>query len=203
MIILSRQTVTVGNRSYYFAFPVEKLLYILASDYKHLMPIINVHMSLAKASFLHPVMGLHYSQNKSKDSGKLFCCVKSKFRASLVAQRERIHPLMQETQVWSLVQGDLTWRAVVKPMSHNYWAYAIEPRSHNYSEATCLNSWSPHAWSPCSTAREATAVSSLHTAARQKARQQAGRQKARQQRRPSTSKNKVNSVSAQDTRHRW
>lgn len=63
------------------------------------MPVINVHLSLAKANFIHCVMVLYYSWNKSKDSGKLFCCVKSKFRASLVAQRERIHLLMQEIQV--------------------------------------------------------------------------------------------------------
>ena len=96
---------------------------------------------------------------------------------------------MQGTQVWSLVQEDPTWHAIVKPMCHNYWACAVEPRSYNYSEPMCLNDWSPTPWSPCSTTREATAVNSLHTATREK---------PRQQRRPSTSKNEVNSVSGKD-----
>ena len=52
---------------------------------------------------------------------------------------------MQETQVWSLIQEDLTCHRVTKSSSHNYWACALEPRSHDYwACATQLQS------NPCS-----------------------------------------------------
>ena len=39
----------------------------------------------------------------------------------------------------------------------------LSPRA-TTTEPTCHNYWSPHAWSPCSATREATAVRSPHTA---------------------------------------
>ena len=39
---------------------------------------------------------------------------------------------MQETRVWSLVQGNLTCHGETKPVSHNYWTCALESSSRNY-----------------------------------------------------------------------
>ena len=49
-----------------------------------------------------------------------------------VAQWLRIHLLMQETQVWSLLWEDPTCCMATKQAHHNYSASAPEPRSHNY-----------------------------------------------------------------------
>ena len=52
-------------------------------------------------------------------------------RTSLVIQWIRTCLLMQETQVWSLVQEELTCQGKTKPLRHNYWACALEPVLHN------------------------------------------------------------------------
>ena len=64
------------------------------------------------------------------------------FRASLVAQWQRIHLPMQETRVQSLIQEDPTCQGAAKPMCHNYWACALKPRSRN-SWAWVLQMLSP------------------------------------------------------------
>ena len=57
---------------------------------------------------------------------------KKRIRASLVAQRLRIHLPIQETGVRSLIHEDPTCQGATKPMPHNYWASAPEPGSHKY-----------------------------------------------------------------------
>ena len=64
------------------------------------------------------------------------------FRASLVAQWQRIHLPMQETRVQSLIQEDPTCQGAAKPMCHNYWACALKPGSRN-SWAWLLQMLSP------------------------------------------------------------
>ena len=66
------------------------------------------------------------------------------FRASLVAQWQRIHLPMQETRVQSLIQEDPTCQGAAKPMCHNYWACALKPGSRN-SWAWVLQLLSPGA----------------------------------------------------------
>ena len=66
------------------------------------------------------------------------------FRASLVAQWQRIHLPMQETRVQSLIQEDPTCQGAAKPMCHNYWACALKPGSRN-SWAWVLQRLSPGA----------------------------------------------------------
>ena len=39
---------------------------------------------------------------------------------------------MQQMQVQSLIQGDLTCSRATKPVGHSYWARALEPGSHNF-----------------------------------------------------------------------
>ena len=51
-------------------------------------------------------------------------------RTFLVIQEMRIHLLMQETWVRSLVWEDSTCCGSAKPVNHKYWACAVEPRSH-------------------------------------------------------------------------
>ena len=97
-----------------------------------------------------------------------------KGETSLVAQWLRIRLPMQGTRVWALVWEDPTCRKATKPLRHDYWACALEPASHNY--------WSPRAESPCSTAREATAMRSPCTAKKSSP--------CSQQRRPNAAKNK-------------
>ena len=105
--------------------------------------------------------------------------------ASLVVQWLRIRLPMQGTRVRALVREDPTCCGAARPVRHNYWACApqlLKPARHNY--------WSLRAWSPCSTAREATAVRSLHTATKNSPHSpQLGRARA-QQRGPNTVKNK-------------
>ena len=65
-------------------------------------------------------------------------------RASLLAQWWRIHMPMQETQVRSLIQEDLTCRGAAQPMHHHYWAHTLEPglcnkRSHHNGKLMCCN----------------------------------------------------------------
>ena len=62
--------------------------------------------------------------------------------------------------VHSLVWEDYTCYGATKSMCHNYWAQALEPVSHT-AEPVCHNCWNPCALSPCSLAREATAMRSL------------------------------------------
>ena len=58
--------------------------------------------------------------------------LKTKMRASLVAQWLRIHLPMQGTRVRALVREDPTCRGATEPVHHYYWACALEPASHNY-----------------------------------------------------------------------
>ena len=58
-----------------------------------------------------------------------------------MAQWKRICLPMKETEVWSLVQEDPTYLRATKSVLHSYW--------------------SPYAYSPCSTTREATTRRSL------------------------------------------
>ena len=69
---------------------------------------------------------------------------------SLVAQWLRVCLPMQKTWVRALVREDPACHRATGPTCHNYWARTQEPACHSY--------WSPHAWSPCSTTREATAM---------------------------------------------
>ena len=73
-----------------------------------------------------------------------FPCSESICGTSLVAQWLRIPLPVQATRVRALVREDPTCRGATKPVRHNYW--------------------SPHAWSPCSATREATAMRSPCTA---------------------------------------
>ena len=96
--------------------------------------------------------------------------IKGTRRASLVAQWIRIRPPVQETWVWSLLQEDPTCCRATKPMHRNYCVCALEPGSHNY--------WVHKLDSPCSAAREATEMRSLHTATREEPLTTSIRQKA-------------------------
>ena len=123
---------------------------------------------------------------------------------SLVAQWLRIRLPMQGTRVRALVQEDPTCRGASKPVHHNYWACAVEPASHNYwahvpqllspcattTEPTCHDYWSPHAWSPCSATREATAMKIPRTATKSSPHSRQLEKACMQQRRPNTAKNK-------------
>ena len=60
------------------------------------------------------------------------CVTKTKLRASLMAQWERVHLAMRETQAPSLIWEDRTCHGATKPTHHNYWACALGPRSCNY-----------------------------------------------------------------------
>ena len=64
------------------------------------------------------------SQNRNK--------MKTNYGASLVAQWSRIHQLMQETQVPSLIWEDPTHYGVTKSVSHSDWACTLAPGNHNY-----------------------------------------------------------------------
>ena len=110
------------------------------------------------------------------------CALNPIWWASLVVQWIRICLPMQGTWVWSLVQEDPSCRGATKPVRHNYWACALEPASHN-----C---WSPCAWSPCSTTREATAMRSPRTATKSSPRSLQLEKAHMQQWRPNTAKNK-------------
>ena len=79
---------------------------------------------------------------------------------SLVVQWMRICLPMQWIWVHSLVWEDYTCYGATKSMCHNYWVQALEPVSHT-AEPVCHNCWNPCASSPCSLAREATAMRSL------------------------------------------
>ena len=66
----------------------------------------------------------------------------------------RVHLSMQGTQVWSLVQEDVTCPRVTRPVCCNYWACALQPSSHNY---WCLWGYSLSSAtmrSPCTATRE-------------------------------------------------
>ena len=58
--------------------------------------------------------------------------IKTGERTSLVVQWIRIHPPMQETQVRSLVWGDVTCHRTTKSVRHSYQAHILEPLSHSY-----------------------------------------------------------------------
>ena len=64
--------------------------------------------------------------------------LRERLRTSLVVQWWRIHMSMQETQVRSLIQEDLTCRGAAQPMHHHYWAHTLEPwlcnRRSNHNE---------------------------------------------------------------------
>ena len=70
--------------------------------------------------------------------------------SSLVVQWLRIRLPVQGTRVRALVREDPTCRGATKPVCHNYLVCSLDPASRN-----CR---SPCAWSPCSTAREASSV---------------------------------------------
>ena len=106
------------------------------------------------------------------------------FRASLVAQWLRIHLPVQGTWVRALVQEDPTCRGAAKPVCHNSWACTLDPVSHNY--------WSPHAWSLCSTTREATTMRSPHPATKSSPCSPQLEKARAQQQRSNTAKNKIN-----------
>ena len=95
---------------------------------------------------------------------------------SLVVQWLRIRLPMQGTRVRALVWEDPTCRGETKPVHHNYWACALEPACHKY--------WSPHAYSPCSVAREATTTRSPRTATKSSSRSPQLEKARAQQRRP-------------------
>ena len=90
---------------------------------------------------------------------------------------------MQETRIRSLVQEDPTGHGVMRPVGHNYGAWALWPASHNH--CACVTQ------GLSSTTREASAVRRLRTATREQPPARCNQRKAcRQQRRPSTAKNK-------------
>ena len=104
------------------------------------------------------------------------------YRTSLVAQWLRICLPMQGTWVRSLAREDHTCHGATKPMCYKYWACALEAASHNY--------WSPHAYSPCSATREATALRSPSTARKSSPRSPQLEKACAQQRRPNSTKKK-------------
>ena len=104
-------------------------------------------------------------------------------RTSLVVQWLRILLPAQGTRVQALVQEDPTCCRATKSVCHNYWACALEPVSHNY--------WSPHAYSPCSTTREATAMRSLRTTTKSSPHSLQLVKAHVQQWRPNAAKNKI------------
>ena len=66
---------------------------------------------------------IHETGKNIKTMGESFILLmimKCKFGASLVAQRERIRPPMQETRIRSLVWEDPRCCRATKPMLHNY-----------------------------------------------------------------------------------
>ena len=83
---------------------------------------------------------------------------------------------MQETQVWSLIWEDPTWRGATKPVHHSYSAFVLEPGSHN--------NWSLHALEPVLPIGDATAMKTMHTAAREQPRLTVTREKPGQQQWP-------------------
>ena len=109
--------------------------------------------------------------------------------ASLVVQWLRICLPMQRTWVRALVREDPTCRRATKPVRHNYWACTLESVSHNYW-ALCHNYWSPHAYSPCSATREATAIRSPRTAMKSSPCWPQLKKAPTQQQRPNAAKNK-------------
>ena len=80
-------------------------------------------------------------KQNSQIQGQLFAInilyQKKIIRTSLVAQWLGIRLPMQGTWVQALVREDPACRGEIKPVLHNYWAYALKPTSHNY--------WSPRA----------------------------------------------------------
>ena len=109
----------------------------------------------------------------------------------LVARWLRICLPMQGIQVRALVQEDPTCHGATKPVRHNYWACTLEPTSHNYwaHEPQLLSLCT---YSPCFTAREATAMRSPRTAMKSSPCLPQLEKACMQQRRPSTVKNKIN-----------
>ena len=62
--------------------------------------------------------------------------MKPQDRTSLVVHWIRIHPPMQGTQLWSLIQEDSTFRRATKSMLDNYWAWALESTGQTTEPAT-------------------------------------------------------------------
>ena len=86
--------------------------------------------------------------------------------ASLVAQWW-IHPLLQETGVWSLIRKDPTyWQSNCEPVGHSYWACALEPLGTATIEPLCHNCWTSVFLSLCLEAKEAIAIRNLCNAMR-------------------------------------
>ena len=80
---------------------------------------------------------------------------------------------MQGTRVQAVIQEDPTCCGATKPVHHNYWARALEPTSHNYwaHEPQLLSPRATTTEARVPTARgqqqrEATAMTSLCTAAK-------------------------------------
>ena len=109
---------------------------------------------------------------------------KTEIRASLVAQWLRVPLPMQGARVQALFREDPTCCRATGPVRHKYWACALEPTSHNY--------WSLHAWSLCSTTREATAMRSPCTTTKSGCRSPQLEEAHVQQQRHNTAKNKQN-----------
>ena len=101
--------------------------------------------------------------------------LKFKTGTFLEAEWRQVHLPMKRTQVWSLVWEDSTCYGQLSRASHSYWApVPIATEAHG-------------PWRPCSTVREGTAVSSLHTVAREGLPLRT-RESPPQQQRPSTTK---------------
>ena len=124
---------------------------------------------------------------------------------SLVAQWLRIRLPMQGTWVWTLVREDPTCCRAIKPVHHNYWAWALKPMSHNYwspwatttethvpqlLKPMCHNYWSLCTQNPCPATREAPAMRSPHTATKSSPRSRQLEKARAQQRRPNRAKKK-------------
>ena len=129
------------------------------------------------------------SQRNNILSGPEIIKDKRDYWTSLVAQRLRIRLPMQGTRVQALVREDPTCRRATKPVSHNYWTCALESASHNYW-ARAPQLLSPHAWSPCSVTREATAMRSPRTTTKSSPRSPQLEKARVQQRRPNAAKYK-------------
>lgn len=99
--------------------------------------------------------------------------VKFQNRTFLEAEWRQVHLPSKRTQVWSLVWEDSACYGQLSRASHT------EPCADSYG--------SLRPWRPCTTVREGTAVSSLHTVAREGLPLRT-RESLRQQQRPSTAK---------------
>ena len=130
-------------------------------------------MVKAREAWHAAVHGVTKSQTRLSDwtasnhfKKKRKCPINIDVGASLLAQGQRIHLPVQETQVHSLIQEDSTCLRTTKPVHHNHWACALKPGSGNYS-AHVPNYWCPWALEPVLHKREATETRSPHTAIRE------------------------------------